>query len=218
MFFDFMSLVYARGHFTRRNIDLSSLQLIGRGSERSVYADPEHPERIYKISDMKHSQQSRREVAYFRFLQSRKVPFEHLPEFYGAFECPGQNCMGLIQQRICTDSEGTVYGLQDMLRQKEAYPVTQDSLQQAYARLKAWLLRYNVLPSDMYEHNFMLKVKADGSCTLYLIDGLGSHLFIPVDNFIRSLGRKRILQHCIKFRESVRRESGGRMVLTETED
>ncbi len=208
-----MTQLYGKRRYPPLHLPLSALTEIGSGSERSCFIDPLHPERVYKLSKPGCSEQTRREIAYFTFLKQRQVPFTHIPEFYGGFSCEGR--VGIVQSYIASTDAVEVQPLDALLHQpKPEILLPPDKLQTAYLELKHYLLRYNVLPSDMYSHNLLLqRRRSDDALRLYLIDGLGSHVALPLNNFIRSLGARTILKHCRKFCTSVAKASGGRIIL-----
>ncbi len=202
------------GQYQQLVLDFGKLKEVGAGNERRCFIDPKEPGLLYKLSRPGRSRQTRREIAYFSFLKRRGVPFSHIPEFYGAFRC--QEGIGLLQEFLISNELYETWPLSAALynpeiNQRLNLPLR---LQQAYLDLKAYFLRYNVLPSDLLPHNLMLRQRrADGKLTLYLIDGFGSHLLIPINNYIRPLGARTIERHCHKFCDSINRTFRGRLEL-----
>ena len=207
-----MSLLYGR-RYPPLNLDFASLREIGAGSNRRCFVDPRQPDLLYKLSKPGYNAITKNEIAYFNFLKKHQIPFTHIPEFYGGFYC--QHELGLVQSYIASDSSKEVLGLEQLLLRPDLLQILPPTeLQQAYEELKHYLLTYNVLPADMFCHNVLLvKEKVSGKIKLYLIDGLGPHLLIPINVLLRKFGRRTILKQCHKFCLSVAATSGGRMQL-----
>lgn len=185
-----------------REKNLQGLKIIGKGNERICLLDPSDPSVVYKLSLKKRSRQSSREIAYFELLKRRQVPFTHIPEYYGAFKAG--EYIGIVQEHLGNNEEYLMNSLEDELRGRGQCHITESELQSAFEELKAYLIKYNVLPSDMLVHNVLVKKKrSDGSITLHIIDGLGSHNFIPLNNYSRKLGRRTIEHQCCKLAASV---------------
>ncbi|MBO8415096.1 MAG: hypothetical protein IAB19_01785 [Proteobacteria bacterium] len=195
-----------------REKNLQGLKIIGQGNERICLLDPHEPEVVYKLSLKKRSRQSRREIVYFELLKRRQVPFTHIPEYYGAFKAG--DYIGLIQEHLGNNAQYLMNSLEDELRGRGQCGISEEQLQSAFEELKAYLLEYNVLPSDLLVHNVLVKKKrSDGSLSLYIIDGFGSHNFIPLNNYSRTLGRRTILHQCRKLASSVQDIGRGSIIL-----
>ncbi len=212
-----MTLLYGPRDLPDLKLDLTALKLIGQGNERRCYIDPAAPaqeRRLYKAAPLSRCRQTRREIAYFNFLKQRGVPFTHIPEYYGCGRVG--TFLVQIQQFIAPAPGVQAYDLERALICPEIrHTLSPAKLQQAYADLKSYLLRCNVLPSDMLVHNLMLTINEDsGNYHLYLIDGLGSHTFIPLNNFIPALGERTVERQCAKFCASVANATAGALTLT----
>lgn len=68
----------------------------------------------------------------------------------------------------------------------------------ALDELKTYLLRYNIIPSDLGIHNIVVK-RMPSSIRLVLIDGFGSTELIPASIFIRFIGNRKIIRKWEKF-------------------
>ena len=69
---------------------------------------------------------------------------------------------------------------------------------EALAELKSYLLRYNIIPCDLLPDNIVVKHGTTGP-KLILIDGLGGTELIPVSNYFKVLGNRKILRKWEKF-------------------
>ena len=81
---------------------------------------------------------------------------------------------------------------------KQQY-VNQKLLDEALDKFFKYLLTYNIVVNDLQPHNLRIKV-FEKAYKVYLIDGFGSRLLIPIDLMFKSLGRKHILHQWDKFK------------------
>lgn len=181
-----------------RVVDLSALQVLGQGNERICLYDPALPDRVIKLSRRGRSLQTRREISYFALLKRRQVPFTHIPEYYGPVG--NASYIGLMQQYMRSSADCLMCSLAEEIRGEGTVGLTAQELQQAFEELKDYLLRWNVLPSDLQPHNVMVRrFTADGAVSLCIIDGFGSHNLIKLNNYLPYLGRRTILKQCRKL-------------------
>lgn len=179
-------------------IDYTSWPLIGQGTERTCYLNPSDTTRLVKISPLENSKQTRREIRYFQFLIKRGIPFDHIPRFYGTVQ--GTGFIGL-EQEFVRNAAGPDLS-PPTIHQYLSCPLSRRQIRQfldALDELKAYLLRYNVIPCDLDLDNIVVKKTATG-IRLILIDGLGSTELIPASNYFRVLGNRKILRKWEKFR------------------
>lgn len=181
-------------------IDYTAWPVIGKGMERTCYLNPDDPSRLVKISLDGNTRQTEREIRYFRFLMNRGVPFDHIPQFYG--EVHGDGFIGFEQEYVrdfhIPESESSpAMALLSYLSSPLSQEQTEE-LQAALDELKAYLLRYNIIPSDLDVDNIVIKRMPSG-IRLILIDGFGSTELIPASNFFRFIGNRKIIRKWEKF-------------------
>ena len=181
-------------------IDYTAWPVIGKGMERTCYLNPDDPSRLVKISLDGNTRQTEREIRYFRFLMNRGVPFYHIPQFYG--EVHGVGFIGFEQEYVrdfhIPESESSpAMALLSYLSSPLSQEQTEE-LQAALDELKAYLLRYNIIPSDLDVDNIVIKRMPSG-IRLILIDGFGSTELIPASNFFRFIGNRKIIRKWEKF-------------------
>ena len=181
-------------------IDYTAWPVIGKGMERTCYLNPDDPSRLVKISLDGNTRQTEREIRYFRFLMNRGVPFDHIPQFYG--EVHGVGFIGFEQEYVrdfhIPESESSpAMALLSYLSSPLSQEQTEE-LQAALDELKAYLLRYNIIPSDLDVDNIVIKRMPSG-IRLILIDGFGSTELIPASNFFRFIGNRKIIRKWEKF-------------------
>ena len=180
--------------------DYTTWPVIGQGTERTCYQNPDDPSRLVKISLDGNDRQTKREIRYFRFLLDRGVPFDHIPKFYG--EIQGDGFTGFEQECVCDATGSETAGTPSMaLWQYLSSPLSQEQMQELLAaldELKTYLLRYNIIPSDLGIHNIVVNRMPSG-IRLGLIDGFGSTELIPASIFIRFIGNRKIIRKWEKF-------------------
>ncbi len=181
-------------------IDYTAWPVIGKGMERTCYLNPDDPSRLVKISLDGNTRQTEREIRYFRFLMNRGVPFDHIPQFYG--EVHGDGFIGFEQEYVrdfhIPESESSpAMALLSYLSSPLSQEQTEE-LQAALDELKAYLLRYNIIPSDLDVDNIVIK-RVPSGIRLILIDGFGSTELIPASNFFRFIGNRKIIRKWEKF-------------------
>ncbi len=195
-----------------RTYDFSKFKEVGRGRERRCFVSDRHPRLLFKCASFDECKQSLREYAYYKHLQHRKVPLTHLPHFITAFKT--DSVLVTVQQFIKEDKHYEVKSLEDELR---LGTLDDDKLQKAFDEFKAYIIKWRIITNDMFNHNFLLKIRKDGErqgeYRLVLIDGLGAVSFIPLANYVRFLALKRINRQCLKFVQSVSAASGGKINL-----
>lgn len=195
-----------------RKYDFSTYKEVGHGRERRCFASDRHPRLLFKCASIDDCKQSLREYSYYKHLQRRKVPLTHLPHFITVFKT--DSVLVTVQQFVKDDKHYEVKSLEEELRQGN---LDADKLQRAFDEFKAYIFKWRIITNDMFNHNFLLKVKKEGEnqgeYRLVLIDGLGAVSFIPLANYVRFLALKRINRQCLKFVQSVRATSGGKINL-----
>lgn len=193
--------------------NLQGLQIIGQGDERICLFDPTEPAVVYKLSRRHDSPQAKREIAYFKFLKRRRVPFTHIPEFYGSLKT--KLYLIVVQEYIGSSGDFIVNSLSDVVSGGGGtLQLTAAELQSAFNELKAYLIQYRIVPNDMLAHNILLKKNCrDGSIRPYLIDGFGTHAHIKLKNYIRPLIMQAIDHECHKLVRDVRHLSEERVEL-----
>ena len=179
---------------------------IGRGSERAVYISKQCENKVLKLNLYPYkNKQIKREIAFYKYLIKHKVPMTHLPQLYGIVK--NKNQLGIIQEYINIGQElkkdeksfgrlQAVYDLPQLIKQPA---VDQKLLDEALDKFLNYLLEYNIVVNDLQPHNLRIKV-FEKAYKVYLIDGFGSRLLIPIDLVFKSLGRKHIEHQWGKFK------------------
>lgn len=187
---------------------IDSGKVIGRGSERTCYVLDAFPGKVFKVSLPNHTKQAERELDYYNFLKARNTSFEHIPRIYGSSENPKKEGIVILQQLILDAPDKvskSIYGFLD-----EAESVAAVDYKKAYAheilnRLEEYLIKYNIVTCDVVPGNILLCRKDPDNFTFYLIDGIGTHDFIPLCKYWPWFGEKKIRRHMKKARRKLER-------------
>ncbi len=186
-------------------IDLTTWRFIGEGSERKCYQDPKNPAHLIKISPKQNAKQTLREIAYYQYLIDHNIPFDHIPHFYGKFEQDG--FIGIEQELILDfpDSKERALRLGEYLD----LPLSDADiaeLHQALTHLKNYLMKWNIVVSDLQISNVVIQKNKDGM-RLVIIDGLGGTELIPLSYWFKSVCRKKTVRHWAKFCRKITRRN-----------
>ena len=186
-------------------IDFSTWRLIGEGSERKCYQDPNNPAHLIKISPKENAKQSLREIEYFQHLIDHKVPFDHFPLFYGRFEQDG--FIGVEQELILAspDSSDRAPRLGEYL--DRALSETEIAeLHIALDKLKDYLMKWDIVVNDLQISNIVVQ-KKDNGIRLVIIDGLGGTELIPLSHWFKSICQQKITRHWAKLCRKITRQN-----------
>ncbi len=187
------------------DIDFSTWRLIGEGSERKCYQDPENPLHLIKISPKDSAKQSLREIEYYQHLIDNKVPFDHIPRFYGKFEQDG--CIGVEQELILAapDSHEPAQRLREYLDQSLSEAEIAE-LHIALDKLKNYLMAWNIVVNDLQISNIVVQ-KTNEGMRLVIIDGLGGTELIPLSHWFKSVCRQKTTRHWAKLCRKITRRN-----------
>lgn len=181
-------------------------KVIARGSERICYTLDDFPEKLFKVSLPNHTKQAERELAYYEFLKSRNTSFDHIPKIYG-FSGDSQKSGIVILQQLILDTENKVsknlYGFLDEAESFDAVDTRTAYAHEILNRLEEYLIKYNIVTCDVVPGNILLCRKDPDNFNFYLIDGIGTHDFIPLCKYCPWLGEKKIRRHMKKARRKL---------------
>lgn len=181
-------------------------KVIGRGSERICYAIDDFPKMVFKVSLPNHTKQAERELAYYNFLTSRNTSFDHIPKIYGS-SIDSQNGGIVILQQLILDSENKIskslYGFLDEAESFDSVDKKTAYAHEILNRLEDYLIKYNIVTCDVVPGNILLCRKDPDNFNFYLIDGIGTHDFIPLCKYWPWLGEKKIRRHMKKARRKL---------------
>ncbi len=166
---------------------------IGQGSERVCYHSPQNPSYVIKLSPKNRVRQTKRELTYFEFLKNHKVPFTHLPEFGGVVSVKGY--IGFEQQAV-VNLDGSLS--QTLAEYFQTHSVESVPLKALLEDLYAYMYKYNILPCDLNKNNILIQFEKNGP-KLVLVDGIGNTDFIPLGQYWKWWGRRKIARKWPRF-------------------
>lgn len=167
--------------------------LLARGQERFCFVSRKDPFRCVKVSPRDSDVQTIREIRYFEFLERRGIKADFLPAYYGSFQ--NANFVGFEQE--CFGAERAEQ-LIHYLRRATLPEI--EAVERALEPLLQDMIRTNVIVSDLHAAN-ILRVTDNGSVRYVVIDGYGSPEWIPLPNYCRFFGRRKIQRQWRKFME-----------------
>ncbi len=188
------------------DIDFSNWPKLGQGSERTCYQDPDNPLRVVKVSPSQNAKQTLREIEYFQHLIKNKVPFDHIPLYYGSFKKDG--VIGIIQEMIPT-TPGSTEPAQRLREFLDGKPTEAEiaELHRALAKLKDYLMKWDIILCDLQISNVVIQYTPEGM-RLVILDGLGATELIPLSRWFRNICHQKTTRHWKKFcRKITRRNS-----------
>lgn len=183
-------------------------KLVGEGSERFCYENLDNPNTCLKISKSGTCLQTLREVRYFRFLQKKGIAPDFIPKFYGTYTIGDQVVMEMEYFRSNDDVQAI--DLREFIT--KAYEKDFPEIERALDKVKAEMIRTNVIVSDIRTGNIMLLLNKDKSVyRLVFIDGFGSPEFIPLPIYCPFFGRRKIERQWEKFMKKYQTEKAARL-------
>lgn len=175
--------------------DFSLLREIGRGDERVCYQHPLDPRRCLKISRLDKKKQTAREISYFRYLKSKGVSFELMPDFYGVVN--GIDYIGL-EQELILDQEGKTPPNLYAYLSSDLSDLQIERFWTAFNKHEEYLIANNIVVCDLVLSNFLVMECAEET-KIYIIDGLGTSDFFPIANYIKFMGKLKITRKWKRF-------------------
>ena len=170
-------------------------KFLGRGAERFCYENLDNPFTCLKVSKKTLCKQTKREVAYFRFLEKRNIHPSFMPKFVALHET--EDSYVLEQEYFRTVGTTQVLTVQKYvsLATCEVLKVVDKLLDD----VKNEMIYFNIIVCDLRTTNFLVLVENDVPKRVVIIDGYGSPEFIPLPNWIPFLGKLKIERHWKKL-------------------
>lgn len=178
-------------------IILDDSLFIGEGGSRICYIHPYEKDLCIKVTKKKSDKRSvRREVGYFKRLNKRGKSFDMISKYIG---------------KVQTDQgEGEIY---ELVRDYDGH-ISKDlkyylnlrdeglnrKIMKLVEELRQYLIKEDILFSDLCSHNILLKRINQSEYKLMVIDGIGDNNQIPLLEYIYSLGIKKSIRKWEKFR------------------
>jgi thymidylate kinase len=155
-------------------LDLTGAVILGKGNERTCYADPMHTNRCIKTGTKGNNgrEQNRLEHYYLSSLLHRAVPFDYIPRYYGWVATT--NGKGLLFERIVGRDGNPAPSLGKVLIDRF---VDCDTLRRLLEELYIYLHQNAIVFADISLNNILLGTTPHGEERLYIIDGLGARRY-----------------------------------------
>jgi len=183
--------------------------LIAKGGHRSCYAHPSDQTKCIKILHQSWRTIKRRVNDPLRFFR-RKVNYHenlsewrdlqkihhkiddtmrrHIPKAYGFVSTSLGK--GLVQDLIKNEDGSSCSTLRSHIIQNGFT----SSYETALGEMWDFFLEHGIIVRDPTPHNIVIKEKADGTFTTYLVDGFGRAAFLPFVEWIPSKRTAKILE------------------------
>lgn len=178
-------------------LELSAATLVGKGLHREVHVHPDDDSKCVKVVVLRGEEETRREQAYYRFLQRRNIDWISLPQFYGNEET--NMGPGAVFDLIRDDDGQVSKTLEFYLDNLSSTPEPVESISQALLNLKRDLLEQNIITMTLKPKNMVVQRRNDGMRCL-IIDNIGNSDIVPISSYVRFFGRKKIERKWEKFR------------------
>ena len=168
-------------------IELKPEAMIGKGLHRECYVHPDDPSRCIKVVVLRGEEETRREQAYYKFLQKRQITWEMLPQFYGVE--PTSMGPGAVFDLV-RDANGEVG--KTFEHYFESSKLTAQNLEGLLASLqglKAYLFRQNIITMSIKPKNIIYQRQDDQNGVAVIIDNIGNSDAIPIGSYCRYFGK-----------------------------
>ncbi|MFC6805979.1 YrbL family protein [Methylophaga thalassica] len=170
-------------------LELSAATLVGKGLHREVHVHPDDDSKCVKVVVLRGEEETRREQAYYRFLQRRNIDWISLPQFYGNEET--NMGPGAVFDLIRDDDGQVSKTLAFYLDNLSSTPELVESISQALIKLKRDLLEQNIITMTLKPKNIVVQKHRDRLRCL-IIDNIGNSDILPISSYVRFFGRKKL--------------------------
>lgn len=178
-------------------IELETEKMIGKGLHREVYIHPEDESKCVKVVVLRGEKETKREQAYYRFLQKKNINWISLPEFYGNVET---NLGSGAVFDLVRDEDGQVSKtLEFYLNNLSEYTEWHDLFIDALKRLKADMLGQNIIAMTIKPKNMVIRYQK-GKVDCLIIDNIGNSDILPVASYCPYFGEKKINRKWDRFK------------------
>jgi serine/threonine protein kinase len=159
------------------------------------YKHPDNPSRCIKISKKSQAKQTKREIKYLNYLKAKGVSFSHIPEFYNVIET--QDSIGMEVELVSNFDGSRALNIRHYVEENHtSEDITQ--LKLALKELKDNLIENNIIPCDLLMSN-LLVTRLNHGIKVVLIDGFGTADAIPLANYVKFVGNRKIERKWSKF-------------------
>ena len=185
-------------------IELQPEAMIGKGLHRECYVHPDNPNRCIKVVVLRGEEETRREQAYYKFLQKRQITWEMLPQFYGV-ESTSMGPGAIFD--LVRDADGQVG--KTFEHYFESIELTEQNIEgliTALQRLKTYLFAQNIITMSIKPKNIIYQRQNEQTGTAVIIDNIGNSDAIPLASYCLAFGKIKITRKWHKFVALLRRD------------
>ena len=185
-------------------IELQPVVMIGKGLHRECYVHPDNPNRCIKVVVLRGEEETRREQAYYKFLQKRQITWEMLPQFYGV-ESTSMGPGAVFD--LVRDADGQVG--KTFEHYFESIELTEQNIEgliTALQRLKTYLFAQNIITMSIKPKNIIYQRQNEQTGTAVIIDNIGNSDAIPLASYCRAFGKIKMTRKWHKFVALLRRD------------
>jgi len=170
-------------------IELNDELLISQGRNRRCYQHPEFSDRCIKVlHDDSPLKTQQRETRYFKKLTRRGVSWEMVVPLLDEVET---NLGDGVVFELLRDADGDISRTLDYYICQDK-PELNNWIVTEIEHLKQYLLDQNIIFRDLNPLNILVQEVQAGSLRLMVIDGIGHNDYIPLCDFSKNYGGKKI--------------------------
>ena len=185
-------------------IELQPEAMVGKGLHRECYVHPDNPGRCIKVVVLRGEEETRREQAYYKFLQKRQITWEMLPQFYGVE--PTSMGPGAIFDLV-RDADGQVgKTFEYYFESTELTEQNIEGLITALQALKIYLFDQNIITMSIKPKNIIYQRQNEQTGTAVIIDNIGNSDAIPLASHCRAFGKIKMTRKWNKFIALLKRD------------
>ena len=178
-------------------IELKPETMIGKGLHRECYAHPDNPNRCIKVVVLRGEEETRREQAYYKFLQKRQITWEMLPKFYGV-EATSMGPGAVFD--LIRDADGEVgKTFEYYFESAELTEKNLIGLLTSLQALKTYLFSQNIITMSIKPKNIIYQRQDERSGVAVIIDNIGNSDAIPLASYCRTFGKIKMTRKWNKF-------------------
>ena len=178
-------------------IELKPETMIGKGLHRECYVHPDNPDRCIKVVVLRGEEETRREQAYYKFLQKRQITWEMLPKFYGV-EATSMGPGAVFD--LIRDADGEVgKTFEYYFESAELTEKNLIGLLTSLQALKIYLFSQNIITMSIKPKNIIYQRQDERSGVAVIIDNIGNSDAIPLASYCRTFGKIKMTRKWNKF-------------------
>jgi len=184
-------------------LKLSPEHLVGSGLHRECYVHPEDKSLCVKVVTQGDNTETQREQSYYRLLEKRLTDWTALSRFHGNFDTNLGS--GAVFDLIRNANDEIAMPISKYLEDSEDFHSYAEDLASALKIFHSYQLQHNIQTMSLKPWNLVYRLNETGRGKIYLIDSLGNSNFIPICNYNRFLGRKKIHRKWANFKSLLER-------------